>query len=261
MHLQFLKMSGVGNDFIIIDARLNEIKLSATQIRRLCDRKNIGCDQFVVIKNSAHADCLMDIFNSDGSKSAACGNATRCVASLIMEEKKSDKIKIETAAGVLDCWRHDEFNISVAMAIPHFEKNDFHFDDIRFFCVNVGNPHAVSFVDDIPTDEIFFDVGPKIESHPFFPQKTNVEFAKICSDDLIEVRVYERGAGETLACGSGACAVAALAIKNKLIAKNKTLVRFKGGDLTIEWDGEGEKVIMTGGYEKIFSGVVDPAFL
>ncbi len=270
-------MSGVGNDFIIFDARASSLQLTSAQIRKLCNRKNIGCDQLILVKNSEKADCLMEIFNPDGSKSGACGNATRSVASLIMDEKNLHQIKIETAAGVLPCWRAGEGenlrsalglpnaaenqDISVAMAIPVFENN-FYFDDLNFACVNVGNPHAVSFVEHIPADEDFLKIGPAVENHKFFPQKTNVEFACIAPNKhTIEVRVWERGAGETLACGSGACAVAALAIKNNLVNSKKITVRFKGGDLLIEWAGGQEPVIMTGGYEKIFAGEIDEKFL
>ena len=253
-------MNAVGNDFIIFDARASEIKHSSLHIQKLCNRQNIGCDQLLVIRNSARAECFMEIYNQDGSQSAVCGNATRCVASLIMEEKNSSAIVIETAAGLLNCWRNDNNNISVEMRVPVFETN-FFFEDIEFFCVNMGNPHAVIFVDYMPTDADFLAIAPIIETHPFFPNKTNVEFAKVVSDKIIEVRVWERGVGETLACGSGACAVAAVAMKNNFIKTNKIITRFKGGDLVIEWNGEQSPVIMTGGYKKIFTGAVDENFL
>ena len=264
--LQFLKMNGAGNDFIIFDARVSKIKLSDLYIQKLCNRKNIGCDQLVVIKNSSRAECFIEIYNQDGSESAVCGNATRCVAAIIMEEKNSAAIVIETAAGLLNCWRHNdhyissENNISVEMRAPIFEKN-FLFNDLEFFCVDMGNPHAVIFVDYMPSDADFFELAPAIENHPFFLHKTNVEFAKIISDKTIEVRVWERGTGETLACGSGACAVVAAAIKNNLIKNDKIITRFKGGDLTIEWTGDKVPIIMTGGYKKIFIGTVDENFL
>lgn len=255
----FKKMNGVGNDFVIIDVRKNDIKFSSTQIQKICNRKNIGCDQFILIKNSQKADCFMEIYNIDGSISGACGNATRCVASLIMAEKNLTEIAIETLAGILPCKKSGD-EISVAMSIPEFGR-DFYFEDLKFSCVDVGNPHAVRFSDHIPADEEFFTIGAQIENHQFFPNKTNVEFAKILPNNLIEVRVFERGVGETLACGSGACAVAAIAIKNKLVKSNKVIVRFKGGDLAVDWAGEGDSIIMTGGYTKIFAGVIDKNFL
>ncbi len=253
MTLSFVKMSGAGNDFVIFDARKEAISLTPTQIKKISDRKNIGCDQLIVIKNSAEADCEMEIYNSDGSMSGACGNATRCVASLL----EKNEVKIKTAAGILKCQRSDNL-ISVDMGAPKFAK-DVALHGFNFSCVDVGNPHAVTFIDQKISDEKFFDVGPKVELDKTFPKKTNVEFAQIISDDLIEVRVWERGAGETLACGSGACAVAVAAIKNNLVKAKKITIRFRGGDLEIEWAND--SIVMTGGYTKIFEGVIDEEFL
>jgi diaminopimelate epimerase len=265
-------MSGAGNDFAIFDARKTTINLSTAQIVKISNRKNIGCDQLIVIRNTdTAADCVMDIYNSDGSLSQACGNATRCVASILMEDSTSTSIKIKTAAGILECWREANGLISVNMGIPNFDwqkiplscetnSQKISLFDFEFACTNVGNPHAVTFIANPLSDEKFFDVGPKVETNSIFPKKTNVEFAQIISDNLIEVRVWERGAGETLACGSGACAVAILAIRKGLVKNNKVTIRFKGGDLHIEWNGDGSAVIMTGGYEKIFDGVIDEGF-
>lgn len=284
-NLAFIKMSGAGNDFVIFDARKNEISLTSPQIQKISNRKNIGCDQLIVLKPplkkgeelqsseggfkssdlaatsffKGSYDAEMEIYNSDGSRSGACGNATRCVASLLLDETKKSQIKIKTAAGILECWESGE-QISVNMGKPKFSENIslYGFD---FACVDVGNPHAVTFLSNKISDEKFFEVGPKVECDKFFPNKTNVEFARILSNDLIEVRVFERGAGETLACGSGACAVAVLAIENSLIKSTKVTIRFKGGDLQIEWKKDGDSsIIMTGGYEKIFSGTIDESF-
>jgi diaminopimelate epimerase len=266
MKIPYVKMSGAGNDFIILDGRKTNINLSPEKITEISDRKNIGCDQVIVLKNSSQADCLMEIHNSDGSLAGACGNATRCVASILMNEKKHREAKIKTVSGILKCWKSGDL-ISVDMGIPSFEWKKIPLDSdietqkiflhgFEFGCVNVGNPHAVTFIDKYLSDEQFLEVGPKVECDATFPQKTNVEFAKIISDDLIEVRVWERGSGETLACGSGACAVGILAIKKGLIKKNKVTTRFKGGDLVIEWNGLGSAVIMTGGFEKIGVGEI-----
>lgn len=267
MKIPYVKMSGAGNDFVIFDARQSTVTLTSEQITTISNPKNIGCDQLIVIKNSSQADCLMEIYNSDGSQSGACGNATRCVASILMAEKKHREVKIKTASGILKCWKSGDL-ISVDMGVPNFAwnkiplKNEIDsqkilLQNLEFSCVNVGNPHAVTFVKEDLSDAEFFNLGPKIECDPIFPQKINVEFAKIISDDLIEVRVWERGAGETLACGSGACAVAIIAIKKNLVKKNKIITRFKGGDLTIEWNGNGSAVIMTGGYQKITDGEIE----
>jgi len=262
-NLSFIKMNATKNDFIIFDSRSLEINLSCNQIQKICDRKNIGCDQLIIIKNpssSSVADCFMEIYNQDGSKSAMCGNATRCVASLIMQEKKSTKATIETASNVLNCWRQINGEISVEMGNPKF-SNNFSFNNLEFFLVDMGNPHAVCFVDEIPADEVFFKIAPQVETNKFFLNRTNVEFAKIIADNLIEVRVWERGAGETLACGSGACAVAVAAIKNNLVNAKKIITRFKGGDLAIEWADDASLVIMTGNYQKIFHGSIDFNFV
>lgn len=250
--IKFIKMNGAGNDFVIFDARKNPISLTSSQVKEISDRKNIGCDQLIVIKNHPEVDCEMVIYNSDGSISGACGNATRCVASLF----EKPEIKIKTAAGILKCWRNGDL-ISVDMGTPKFEK-DVSLNGFDFSCVDVGNPHAVTFIKEQISDEKFFYAGPKTETDKFFPNKTNVEFAQILSDNLIDVRVWERGAGETLACGSGACAVAVLAIKKNLVKGKKITVKFKGGDLTIEWNGA--SIVMTGGYKKIFDGVIDEKF-
>lgn len=261
----FVKMAGAGNDFVIVDARKDNHQFSAAQIAKISDRKNIGCDQFILLKNSARADLLMEIYNADGSISGACGNATRCVADILMKEKSVDKIKIETVAGILPAWREGDL-IAVNMGLPKFlwqeiplakEQNtdDFTIENYHFSAVNMGNPHIVTFINQEISDQEFFDIGPKLEVHKLFPEKTNVEFAQIISANHIKVRVWERGAGETLACGSGACAVAVAAIKKNLVKREKIKTSFKGGDLFIEWLENGS-VIMSGGYQKILDGIL-----
>lgn len=258
-NLKFIKANGLGNDFVIFDARLAEVNLSVAQIQKISNRKNIGCDQLIIIKKaSQNFDCEMVIYNCDGSLSGACGNATRCVAGIIFEDSSKAEIFIKTAAGILACKKDGDL-ISVNMGKMNFGKNIelFGFD---FFTADIGNQHAVTFIKENISDAKFFEISPQIENHNFFPNKTNVEFAKIINDDLIEVRVFERAAGETLACGSGACAVGAVAIKNSLIKKSQTIIRFKGGDLKIEKLVD-DSVIMTGAYEKVFDGEIDREFL
>jgi diaminopimelate epimerase len=252
--IPFVKMNGAGNDFVIFDARKNPVTLTSQQIKEISNRKNIGCDQLIILKNADEANCLMEIYNSDGSLSGACGNATRCVASILFSESTNSSIvKIKTAAGILKCWREKNL-IAVDMGVPTFEKEKILLHGFEFHCVDVGNPHAVTFITQPLSDEEFFKVGPSVETNSYFPKKTNVEFARILSDNLIEVRVWERGAGETLACGSGACAVGILAIKNNLVVGNKVVTRFKGGDLEIQWNKN--SVVMIGGYEKEFEGEI-----
>lgn len=267
--INFLKMSGAGNDFVIIDSRVNNYQFTPKQIATISNRNNIGCDQFIVLKNSSTADLLMEIYNSDGSKSGACGNATRCVAAILMQEKLVDKVDIETPSGILQAWNDGDL-IAVNMGKPKFswqqiplseEKNtdDFIVDvanQYHFTAVNMGNPHIVTFIDKDLSDEGFFAIAPALEISPLFPEKTNIEFAQILSANQIKVRVWERGAGETLACGSGACAVAVAAIKKNLVKREKLRISFKGGDLFIDWLENGS-VIMSGGYQKISNGVLD----
>jgi diaminopimelate epimerase len=328
--IPIIKMNGAGNDFIIFDARKAALSLTPQQITEIADRKNIGCDQVIIMRSATQftqpspltqsvddlvnqddefknaldafglndrdilimgsqtteeVDCEMEIYNSDGSLSGACGNATRCVAAILLDEfqpvaepveaflnselkhastgsASRNIVKIKTAAGVLKAWR-DGALISVNMGKPNFDWQKIPLaQDLKkialygfeFVTVNVGNPHAIAFITSPLTDEKFFEIGPAVENDKLFPQKTNVEFARILSDDLIEVRVWERGAGETLACGTGACAVAVLAIKNALVKTKKITTRFKGGDLIIEWNGD--EIVMTGNYETEFRGTL-----
>lgn len=261
----FVKMSGASNDFIIIDNRFKPKKINVEIVKKICHRQNIGCDQLILINNStdksAQIACEMQIYNSDGSESSTCGNATRCVAKIIFDEDLTkNKIKIKTQAGILDCFKINEDLIKVNLGVPKIVESSINLEGFEFIHINVGNPHAVAFVNSIPSDEIFFKTGQKVENNlQYFPQKTNVEFAKIINDSLIEVRVFERGVGETLACGSGACAVGFSAIYKKLIKNTAVKIRFKGGDLLIEFDGT--NIFMTAGTQKIFKGIIDDDFL
>ncbi|MDA0902388.1 MAG: diaminopimelate epimerase [Proteobacteria bacterium] len=273
--IDFIKMNAAGNDFIIIDNRSDQYLLNEAKIAKIANRKNIGCDQLIVLLPCQEADILMDIYNTDGSKSGACGNATRCVASLIMEEKECDDISIKTTANILYCRKEGDL-IAVNMGNPRLNWQDiplledintesFRMPDARlrnydFGAVNMGNPHAITFINEPISDEEFFHIGPLVENHQLFPEKTNVEFARIIAPDHIEVRVWERGVGETLSCGSGACAVAVMAMRKGLTTQRKVRISFKGGDLFIEWASDGS-VIMSGGYNKVFSGTISKEFL
>jgi diaminopimelate epimerase len=273
--IEFIKMSGAGNDFIIIDGRKNNYQFSADQIAKISARHNIGCDQFILLEDCLRADIFMHIYNSNGSRSGACGNATRCVASLLFEENlQQNELKIKTDSGILTSKKENGDLICVNMGQPKFawqdiplsrkiETNSFSispFDNFSFSAVNMGNPHIVSFVKQDLNDKDFFNIAPQLEVNPLFTQKTNVEFARIISPNHINVHVWERGVGETLACGSGACAVVVAAINNGLVEKNQRVkVSFKGGDLFILWQKNG--VIMSGDVQKIFKGVLDENFL
>ncbi len=288
--LEFIKMNASGNDFIIIDARKFDITINSEQIAFFSKRQNIGCDQFIIIRKpilaiqklAINQDILtknnivifMEIYNADGSEARACGNATRAVAGLLFEEGEYQSLSIATIAGIIKCTLLENQKIAVELAIPSFDNNNIpmlslfnnqlldsqnvHLFNHQFYAVNVGNPHLVSFVKQSITDEEFFTISPLIEKHQYFPQKINVEFAKIIDNKNIEVRVWERGCGETLACGSGACAVAISAIKHNLVSSQKLSLHFKGGDIEVCWNNDikDAPVIMIGGYKKIFYGKI-----
>lgn len=270
--LNFFKMSALGNDFVIFDFRKSDFNFTTKQIKKISDRKNIGCDQLIIIRSPKNPiffnpktqenhkiNLEMEIYNCDGSRTPACGNATRCVAGFIFEEQQDLKtIFIETLAGILECQKLADNLISVNMGKVKFLEN-FVFENYSFNSVDVGNPHAICFLNHAIDDETFFYLGPKIENHPNFPNKTNVEFAQIINNELIEVRVWERGVGETLACGSGACGVAVTAIKNNLVNSNNITVRFRGGKLKIQYLNN--EAIMTGDYQKTFTGEISEKFI
>lgn len=264
--IKFIKMNALGNDFIIIDQRhiQNLINLETILIKKLCDRKNIGCDQLIVIKdghNKHDISCEMIIYNQDGTESATCGNATRCVAGLIFSQNPDLKFtKIQTKAGILEAQKITNKIVKVNLGSPKLINQNIELEGFNFFHCDIGNPHSVAFVSELPNDEIFFQSAPKIEANTkIFPNKTNVEFAKIFDDSKIEVRVFERGVGETMACGSGACAVAFIAISQQKINNDTVNICFKGGDLKIQFDGK--NIFMIGGYQHIFEGWIDENFL
>lgn len=255
----FIKMSAAGNDFIIIDNRFDSKKLDVNLIKLMSSRNFIGCDQLIVMDfdNNRDANTAMTIFNSDGTTSPTCGNATRCVAAILFDENPNlKKVTIKTSAGLLECYKISADLIKVNLQTPKLIENNINLHGYNFIHVNVGNPHAVSFNTSIPKDNDFFVIGKSVENNlKFFPQKTNVEFAKIIDEKTIEVRVFERGVGETLACGSGACAVAFAAISNRHTNSSQITIRFKGGDIIIDYDGK--DIFMTASFEKIFSGILE----
>jgi diaminopimelate epimerase len=222
MIIQFTKMHGLGNDFVIIDARSKEINITKEEVKRICDRKfGVGCDQLIIITNNKGADAEIFVFNHDGSESGACGNATRCVAKLMNLQQGTLKVgdrylKVESKGD----------NISVNMGIITFDPlqipiNSSHplhleFPDERVLrhghAGGIGNPHLVFFIEDFSEVNVLKD-GRRFEYHPIFPQRVNVSFAKVINDKLIELKVWERGVGPTLACGSAACVVGFLANK------------------------------------------------
>lgn len=264
MRIPFVKMHGLGNDFIVLDARTSALpEITAPVARALADRHTgIGCDQLIVLRPSETADFAMAIFNADGGEVEACGNATRAVGLL-----HGGPARIETVAGLLEA-RPGEGGISVALGAPKFDWNAIPLADPmdtldmpvgwemleRPTAVNVGNPHVIFFVPD--TDAIpLGELGPTIEHDPLFPERVNVNVATVEGRDHIRLRVWERGAGLTRACGTGACATAVAAIRRGLVDHSVT-VTLPGGDLRIEWDGHGS-ITMTGAAAESFRGTFE----
>ena len=273
--IPFTKMHGLGNDFVVLDARRAPLRIGARQARAIADRHTgIGCDQVIVIEPPANglADVFMRIRNADGGEVAACGNGTRCVAAMIMKEKNSTHAAIETAAGVLDAAAKADGLIAVDMGpaatdwrdIPLAGPADTLHLDIAAgplsdpVGVNMGNPHAVFFVDDaeaVPLDSL----GPQIERHEMFPRATNVEVAQVLSGSEIRLRVWERGVGITLACGSGACAALVAASRRGLTGRAADVV-VDGGRLGVEWLDDGH-VRLTGPVAVSFTGTLGQSML
>ena len=262
MEFKAFKMDGLGNDFVIIDQRHNHIELTKDQIKKICNRNFIGCDQLIFIKKNEKIDADMEFYNSDGSVSGACGNGTRCVAYLLSKETNKNKIILGTESGNLESRilnkRLVETKIGPAQTdwneIPLLEKlNTINLNykiidnnNNEYFggtAVNVGNPHVVFFVDNIE-DFNLEKIGPEIENNKLFPEKCNVTLAKIINENHIKVKVWERGAGLTKACGTAACATAYAAKINDKI-KNKTEIEFELGKLSIFID-ENENISMAG---------------
>jgi diaminopimelate epimerase len=271
----FLKMNGTGNDFVVVEARSAPFAPTEAEVRAIADRAaGIGCDQLIAIEPAGEgADAFMRIWNADGGEVAACGNATRCVGWLLAEAGGRDRVTIATAAGPLVAERVGERQVRVDMGPPRLDWRDIPLaeemdtrgielqvgpiDDPVLHtpgCVNMGNPHVVFFVPEVAAAPVR-QVGPMIEHHRLFPERTNVNFAEIVSRDHIRLRVWERGVGETRACGTGACA-ALVAAARRGLADRKARVELTGGDLEIEWRESDGHVLMTGPIEVEFTGVL-----
>ncbi|MEO3433386.1 diaminopimelate epimerase [Inquilinus sp. CAU 1745] len=272
--LPFLKMHGLGNDFVVLDARERPIALTETAVRAIADRRlGVGFDQLIVMEPSADgADLFMRIRNADGGEVSACGNASRCVASLVMAEKGARTARIDTASGLLEC-AADERGVTVDMGparldwrdIPTAEACDtlnmpVSLDGLSDpVGVNMGNPHAVFFVPDAEAVALE-QVGPALETHPFFPERANIEMVHALGPDRLRMRVWERGVGITQACGTGACAVAVAAVRRGVTGRAVEVV-LDGGSLDILWREEDGHVLMTGPVATSFRGVLSPDLL
>ena len=278
--MPFLKMHGLGNDFVVLDARLHALDLTVPRRRAIADRRlGVGCDQLIVLEppTEAEADVFMRIYNPDGSEAQACGNATRCVASVVMDEHKSDDVTIQTVAGLLESQKVGRGTnglpvISVDMGLVRMDWREI---PVAKACdtnhmpvelgplrdpvgTNVGNPHATFFVDDLASIPIT-ELGPKLEHDPFFPERVNVGVAQIIGENRLRLAVWERGAGLTLACGSGACAAGVAAARRGLTGRKVDVV-VEHGTLTIEWLRD-DHVSMTGGVSLAYRGELDRSLL
>jgi len=270
--IKFSKMHGLGNDFVVIDAVNQAVLLTPEKIRQLADRHfGIGFDQLLLVEPpvSANADFKYRIFNADGSEVAQCGNGARCFARFVHDQGLTQKheIYVDTDAGQLVLNLSSDGMVTVNMGTPRHAPQAIPLltdqeaityrthaagMDVEFAAVSMGNPHAVIRVDDITTAPVQ-TLGQALESHPMFPQRANIGFMQIISRQLIKLRVYERGAAETLACGSGACAAVVAGIEQHLL-DSQTTVELPGGRLAITWAGRGQPVLMTGPAVTVFEG-------
>ena len=267
---EFLKMHGLGNDFVIFDWRRGGVEtVSAAAARALADRRRgIGCDQILVIRPSDKADIRMDILNHDGSLSGACGNGTRCVADLVMAEDATGTLSIETDGAMLRAWRADHGEIAVDMGpvstgwneVPLAHEADtlavpLGVDGLDpAICHSLGNPHAVVFVENAEAVDLA-TIGPRVETSPLFPQRVNFSVVSQLPDGAFRMRVWERGVGITMACGSGACAVGvAVARSGRGPASNRIVM--DGGAVRIDWDETSRHVVMTGPVAHVARGVL-----
>ncbi len=266
--LPFLKMHGLGNDFVILDARKTEVPMTAAMARAIGHRYfGVGFDQLVVLNDSDAADVDITFWNTDGSTAGACGNATRCVARIIFDETGKSELTLHTERGLLSAVESGDGLISVNMGLPQLDWQDVplarEVDLVELpidgapGAAGMGNPHCVFVVDDVESLDLA-KLGPVYEHHDLFPERTNVEFLQIIDRNTIRMRVWERGGMITYACGSGACASTVVAHRKGLTERNVT-IKLDGGDLQIDWREDG--VWMTGPTQLVFSGVLSTDFL
>lgn len=272
--LAFTKMQGLGNDFVMLDAVRQPVDLSPERVRALADRHfGIGCDQLLVVEPSdtPGVDFRYRIFNADGGEVEQCGNGARCFARFVFEQGLTDKreIRVETAKGLITPRLEDDGTVTVDMGVPvltpaevpfisdsdaYVQPLDVAGRTVAITAVSMGNPHAVQVVADVDTAPVA-ETGPLIEHHPRFPARVNAGFLQVVDAHRVRLRVFERGAGETLACGTGACAAVVAGILRELVVSPVT-VETRGGELTIAWNGVGTPVMMTGPAVTVFSGEI-----
>lgn len=275
MKLKFSKMHGLGNDFVVLDGVRQQVSLSPEQLVYLADRHfGVGCDQILLVETPRQpgVDFRYRIFNADGGEVEQCGNGARCFVRFVHDQGLTDKrqIRVETLKGIIEPRLEADGNVTVDMGEPRFLPAEIPFladDDVIIHLLDVadetlettvvsmGNPHAVQVVDDVDTHPVG-EHGPLIERHPRFPKRVNAGFMQIIDRHAIKLRVYERGSGETLACGTGACAAAVAGIRRGLL-DSPVRVMTRGGDLNIAWGGPGRPVLMTGPAVTVFTGEIE----
>ena len=282
MRLRFAKMQGAGNDFVVIDGITQQLALAPEQLRLLADRRfGIGADQILLVERARQpgVDFRYRIFNADGGEVEQCGNGARCFVRFVHDRGLTHKraIRVETLGGVIEPRLEDDGRVTVDMGVPEFEPSRVPFDAeglvaraaqrdrlwpleihgrrVELSVLSMGNPHAVQTVDDVEQAPVAAD-GPLIEHHPRFPRRVNAGFAQVLDRQAIRLRVWERGAGETLACGTGACAAAVVGILRGALDSPVT-VHARGGTLRIAWAGAGQPVLMTGPAEAVFEGEIE----
>lgn len=275
--LHFRKMNGLGNDFVVFDARKRSLAMDEAKARAIADRKTgIGCDQLIVLEPSSKADVTMRIWNNEGGEVESCGNATRCIADILFDEKKASRATIDTKGGFLVAEKGGDRLVTVDMGAPRFDWQDIplseKFHDTRYIdlhvgpvdaplidrpsVVNVGNPHCIFWVKDLDVVDLA-KIGPMLEHHPLFPRRANITLARIDARDRVVIKVWERGAGLTKACGTAACAVMAAGFRLKRLDAQATIT-LPGGDLFMAIRESDGHIIMTGPVEYEFEGDLPP---
>ena len=274
MRLKFTKMQGLGNDFVVIDAVNQSVCLSPAQRRLLADRHfGVGCDQILLVEGAVgDADFRYRIYNADGGEVEQCGNGARCFVRYVHDKGMTQKneIRVETSGGLIIPRLEANGEVSVNMGMPKFEPKQIPFiaekramtysidisgRQVEISAVSLGNPHAVQLVEDVDGAPVITE-GALIENHPSFPKRVNAGYMQVVDRTHIRLRVYERGAGETLACGTGACAAVVIGIERGLL-QSTVQVNMRGGDLTVRWEGEDQPVWMTGPAVTVFDGEIE----
>lgn len=275
MKLRFTKMHGLGNDFVVLDAITRQVELTSAQARFIADRHfGVGCDQILVVERPLQAgvDFRYRIYNADGGEVEQCGNGARCFVRFVHEKGLTAKreIRVETRSGIIAPRLEADGEVTVDMGVPEFRPALVPFESgseavvqplevagrtVAITAVSMGNPHAVQVVADVDAAPVLVE-GPMIESHPRFPKRVNAGYLQVLDAHRIRLRVYERGTGETLACGTGACAAVVAGIRRNLL-ESPVRVATRGGELTIAWAGPGQPVSMTGPAVTVFEGEID----